>query len=46
VLRKILILFIRITDTRLNNKEKVGKAVTRNTEFTGAVKTLELRPAQ
>jgi len=46
VLRKILISFIHITDTRLNNKEKVGKIVTRNTEFADAVKTLVLRPTQ
>jgi hypothetical protein len=46
VFRIMLVSFILVTDTRRNKKVKVGKAVTRDTEFTGAVETLELRPAQ
>jgi len=42
----ILFSFIHITDTERKIKRKVREAVTRNTQFTGAVVTLELRTVQ
>ena len=42
----ILISFIHITQRKRNITLNLGKAVTRNTEFTGALVTLELQPAQ
>jgi len=41
-----LMSFIHITDTKRNITLNILKALTRNTEFIGAVATLELRPAQ
>jgi len=42
----LLISFFHITDTERNMTCKDRKIVTRNSEFTSAVVTLELRPAQ
>ena len=46
MLRMLLILLILITDTERNMTCKDPTTVTRNSEFTGAMVTLELRPAQ
>jgi len=42
----ILISFVHLTDTERNMTENIGEGVTRNTEFTGAEVTLELRQWQ
>jgi len=44
--RMLLISLIHITDTERNMTSKDRKTVTRNSEFTGVVVTLELQPAQ
>ena len=44
--RILLISLIHITDTERNMTSKDRKTVTRNSEFTGVVVTLELRTVQ